>query len=255
MALSVPRKAPNHGLPRAISAFSPARFCVVYVLGFYDFLSSNGLCFPPLWPNGRNPQKKTQIGDHALRQKLKKEDALLFLLTVNRWHAEVWDPVTEEFTLMESEHKIARTYHSTAVLIPDGRVFTGGGGLCGSCTVNHLDMEIYNPYYLFNPDGSRAQRPNITVSAQTATLGSVLTVGSDTPLDMISMIRMGSATHSTNTDQRRIELCGLSTNLCGPLPVNVTIPGTPGIATAGYWMIFGLNSRGVPSVASIVHVT
>ena len=42
-----------------------------------------------------------------------------------------------------------RTYHSTALLLPDGRVFSGGGGLCGTCSVNHADGEIYSPPYLF----------------------------------------------------------------------------------------------------------
>lgn len=156
---------------------------------------------------------------------------------------------------MDNPHQVACTYHSTGVLIPDGRVFTGGGGHCRKCDVNHLDMEMYNPCYLFNPDGSMAQRPNITLNARTAKNGSVLTVNSESELAMISMICMGSATHSTNTDQRRIELCGFSSSPCGMIPVNVTVPDDAGIAIAGNWMIFGLSPKSGPSVASIVHVT
>ncbi len=49
-----------------------------------------------------------------------------------------------------------RNYHSVAVLLPDGTVFSGGGGLCGSCATNHPDGQIFCPPYLFNADGSPA---------------------------------------------------------------------------------------------------
>lgn len=155
---------------------------------------------------------------------------------------------------MDSPHKVARTYHSTGLLMLDGRVFTGGSGLCGGCAVNHLDAEIYNPPYLFNPDGTWAARPNITVSAKTATHGDSLEVTANEQLMMVSMIRFGSATHSTNTDQRRLELCGPFTSPCGLSPVNVTIPADPGISLAGYWMFFGVNAKGTPSEAEVVLV-
>ena len=60
-----------------------------------------------------------------------------------RWQpAELWDPATEEFTLLNGLQG-ARTYHSVAVLLPDGRVFSGGGGLCGeTCFANHPDGEV-----------------------------------------------------------------------------------------------------------------
>ena len=49
---------------------------------------------------------------------------------------ELWDPATGNFTIMAPE-VVPRTYHSVAVLLPDGRVFSGGGGLCGTCVTNH----------------------------------------------------------------------------------------------------------------------
>ena len=176
-------------------------------------------------------------------------------------HAEIWNPATEEFTLLNATHVHGRTYHSTAALLPDGRVFTGGGGLCGTGSTckdapdpNHLDFEIFNPPYLFAADGSLAPRPTIEVSANTAKHGAALTVTSSEPLMMVSFIRMGSATHSTNTDQRRLELCGPATNACGESPATVTVPADPGIALPGNWMVFGVNGEGVPSVASNVLV-
>ena len=74
---------------------------------------------------------------------------------------DLWDPATGNFTVMAPE-AIPRNYHSVAILLPDGRVFSGGGGLCGNgCTTNHPDGQIYSPPYLFNANGTARQRPVI----------------------------------------------------------------------------------------------
>ena len=70
---------------------------------------------------------------------------------------------------------------------------------------------------------------------------------------MVSMLRMGGQTHGISTDQRRLELCGPSTSPCGGASAPVAIPGA-GVAIPGYWMVFGMNSAGVPSVAKTLHV-
>jgi galactose oxidase len=170
--------------------------------------------------------------------------------------AEIWDPATEKWTLLNAKHKVPRTYHSTAVLLPDGRVLTGGGGLCGNrCPgMNHPDVEIFNPPYLFNANGSKAKRPTISISTSKAKWGASFKVTASETLMMVSMIRMGSATHSTNTDQRRIELCGPFTKACGGKAPTVKISNNKGIALAGYWMVFGVNTKGVPSEAKILQV-
>lgn len=83
--------------------------------------------------------------------------------------------------------------------------------------------------------------------------GSLISVSSSQALSMVSMVRMGAETHSTNTDQRRLELCGPSTDPCTGLSTFVAIPG-PGIATPGLWMVFGMSEAGVPSVAATLSV-
>ena len=45
--------------------------------------------------------------------------------------AELWSPVTLTFSPM-APIAVPRNYHSVAVLLPDGTVFSGGGGLCGN---------------------------------------------------------------------------------------------------------------------------
>ena len=173
--------------------------------------------------------------------------------------AEIWDPDTERWTLVQARHAVPRTYHSTAVLLQDGRILHGGGGLCGDtssgrCDANHLDAKIFSPPYLFNSDGTMAPRPTISLNTRVIDLGKLLTVTSSEALSMISMIRYSSATHSTNTDQRRIELCGPNIRPCTASPADVRLPANAGVLIRGHWMVYGINSAGVPSVGANILV-
>lgn len=163
---------------------------------------------------------------------------------------ELWDPATGAFTQLNS-HATARTYHSVALLLPDGTVLLGGGGLCGGCAVNHFDGELFEPPYLFNSDGTRASRPSInSVSTTTVSAGGTLTVVTSTNISRFALVRLSSATHSVNTDQRRIVL----TPSGSPSGYTITVPGDKGISNPGYYMLFALNSAGVPSTARIIKV-
>jgi galactose oxidase len=163
--------------------------------------------------------------------------------------AEMWDPATESFTTLASA-AIPRTYHSVATLMPDGRVFTGGGGLCGSCGTNHFDGEIFTPPNLLNDDGSPASRPVITSAPTTAAHGTEITVDTDRKVASFAIVRMGTATHSVNTDQRRIALTPAEV----PDGYRLTIPPDSGIALPGYWMLFALDASGVPSVSKTIRI-
>lgn len=74
---------------------------------------------------------------------------------------ELWDPATGTFTPLATM-AVPRNYHSVANLLPDGRIFSGGGGLCGDCATNHADGAIFTPPYLLNADGTPKPRPAIT---------------------------------------------------------------------------------------------
>ncbi|GIJ44350.1 hypothetical protein Val02_12360 [Virgisporangium aliadipatigenens] len=166
------------------------------------------------------------------------------------YDAEIWDPATETFTPL-APSSAPRTYHSVAVLLPDARVFTGGGGLCGpGCANNHWDGEIFTPPYLLNADGSPRPRPTITGAPTSAPHGAGILVATDRPVSKFALVRYGSATHSVNTDQRRISLTATE----GPNGYNVTIPADPGVALPGTYMLFAMDANGVPSVARTIRI-
>ena len=165
---------------------------------------------------------------------------------------EMWHQSTETFSEL-APNSIPRTYHSVALLLLDGTVLSGGGGLCGDCTTNHFDAQIFTPPYLLTGSGAPATRPVITsLSASTVRVGGSLTVQTDSGAASMALVRYGSATHTVDTDQRRIPLTPRST---GTNTYSFTIPNDSGIAIPGYWMLFVFNSAQVPSIAQTVLIT
>ena len=164
---------------------------------------------------------------------------------------EIWDPATGAFMPLAAM-RTPRTYHSTAILLHDGRVFVGGGGQCGTgCVQNHLDAEILTPPYLLNQDGSAAARPAITSAPGVAQRGQSIVVTTNSPVATFALMRLSAVTHTTNTDPRRSPLAA---EQIADRSYRLTIPSDSGVVLPGYYMLFAMNAAGVPSVASSVQV-
>ncbi|MEH0844874.1 discoidin domain-containing protein [Micromonospora sp. CPCC 205711] len=163
---------------------------------------------------------------------------------------ELWDPATGRFTTMAPEVE-PRTYHSVALLLPDGRVFSGGGGLCGSCATNHPNGQIFTPPYLLNPDGSARVRPTITAAPATAWPGTTITVTTGAPVPRFALVRTSAVTHTVNTDQRRIPLAPMSVS---GTTYTLPIPADRGVALPGDYLLFALDTQGTPSVARFIRI-
>jgi galactose oxidase len=163
---------------------------------------------------------------------------------------ELWDPATGRFTVLAPE-AVPRTYHSVAVLLPDGRVFSGGGGLCGNCTTNHLDGQILTPPYLLHRDGSEKIRPQIVDAPATAGHGSTITVTTSGSTPRFALVRTTAVTHSVNNDQRRVPLPATTAD---GLTYRMRIPGDRGVVLPGYHLLFAMTADGTPSVARFLHM-
>jgi len=164
---------------------------------------------------------------------------------------ELWDPATARFTLMAPQAS-PRNYHSVALLLPDGRVFSGGGGLCGDgCATNHPDGQIFTPPYLLNADGSLRTRPTITAAPTSAHPATTITVGTGGAVSSVVIVRTGGGTHTVDTDQRRIPLA--FTNAAGTSH-QVTIPASTGTVVPGNYLLFVLDAAGTPSVSRMVNI-
>jgi hypothetical protein len=145
-----------------------------------------------------------------------------------------------------------RLYHSVSLLLPDGTVWVAGGNPVRGTYVN--EVEIYSPPYLFNPDGSAATRPTISsISPGVVGYGSSFQVQTPNAANISSVVlmKLSSTTHAFNMDQR---LVGLNFTI-GSGALTVTGPPNGNIAPPGYYMLFLLNSSGVPSIAQFIQVS
>jgi Domain of unknown function (DUF1929)/Glyoxal oxidase N-terminus/Kelch motif len=173
-------------------------------------------------------------------------------LTGVAYQATIWNPATGHWTGGASA-ALARLYHSNALLLNDATVMTGGGGAPGP--LNNLNAEIYYPYYLYKSDGSGqpATRPVITAATpQTLLPGNTIniTVGPTDQISKLTFVREGATTHCNDSDQRFINLTFQQTGQ----QLTTVLPSDPTVLLPGWYMLFAINSAGVPSIATVLFV-
>jgi hypothetical protein len=147
------------------------------------------------------------------------------------------------------EEADARTYHSTSVLLPDGRVASAGDDR--DVAPEHISLggrtaQLWSPPYLF--DGPR---PEVTFAPQSVRYDAPFRIavsGAPSGVTRAVLVRPGAVTHSVDMSQRSIalDLTAQADGLTLRSPLNATV------APPGYYMLFVLNADGVPSVASWV---
>ena len=172
--------------------------------------------------------------------------------------AELWDPVTGEWTLMAAED-IDRCYHSTALLLPDGRVLSAGGGEYAPGNPDlpnqpnppgdsHRDAQLFSPPYLF-----KGPRPTVNNAPAEISYGQKfgVTVGKGDAIARVSWVRISSVTHSCNQNQ----LLNFLSFTQVAEQVTILAPKDSNVAPPGHYMLFLLNDQGVPSVARIARIS
>src|SRR5207245_4673510 len=119
------------------------------------------------------------------------------------------------------------------------------------------DMEICSPAYLFTTgflgQVVPATRPTIAAAPAKVGYGASFPVSTPDAADIasIALIRPGASTHAFDMEQRMV---GLAFTV-GAGALTVTSPPHANVAPPGYYMLFLVNRRGVPSVAQFVQLS
>jgi hypothetical protein len=179
--------------------------------------------------------------------------------------AELYDPETDTWSPLASGER-DRTYHNTAVLLPDGRVLVGGHSPVPANYTVHQDnpfdpdaannfkdpsFEIFEPPYLF-----RGARPAIRYAPSGVAWDSDFTVDVCSPSDVVgvSLVRLPALTHTVDADMRSLDL---EFEVAGQGALRVTAPPNGIAAPPGPYYLFVMRDTpdgAVPSVARIVTV-
>jgi hypothetical protein len=163
------------------------------------------------------------------------------------FEAELWNPDTETWRTLAAQ-QVPRLYHSSALLLPDGRVLVAGGGRLPSSTItDQLNAEIYSPPYLF-----KGPRPTITSAPATVLHGKSFSVRTPdaSRIAKVNLVKLGAVTHNFDQEQRLVPLSFQTRS--GSVVVGA--PANGAIAPPGYYMLFLVDTNGVPSVASFVRL-
>lgn len=170
--------------------------------------------------------------------------------------AELWDPVTGTWRELAAE-RVDRCYHATAILLPDGRVLSAGGGeyrrVQGDPAENdprdsHRNAQVFSPPYLF-----RGDRPEISSAPEAVTYESTFRVRTPRAAEIakVSLIGLSSVTHAFNAGQH---IAVVSFAVAAADALQVAPPGSLAVAPPGPHTLFLINSDGVPSKAHILRL-
>ena len=164
---------------------------------------------------------------------------------------ECYDPATDTWTEF-APINCAHLYHSTALLLADGRVMRGGkDGQFQRDPYKYFEhrLELFSPPYLFS-----GPRPQITSAPLVGGYGQTITIGCPTAakITRVAAIRAGAVTHNFHMDQRYVGL-EVPGRTAGKLTVK--LPPNAKIAPPGAYMVFLVNDAGVPSKARMIKIS
>lgn len=163
------------------------------------------------------------------------------------WATGHYDAARERWTIAPDGGHVPqpRNYHSTALLLPNGKVWVGGGNtdsLSGDPDqIGIKKIELFEPAYIATPN-----RLQIVDAPLFATYSQQVDVTLDrvaTEAQSACLLRLSSVTHSTNTDQRYV---GLQILERSGTRLSLQIPSDGTILPPGYYMLWVLDTNGVP---------
>jgi len=174
-------------------------------------------------------------------------------LATASYQSAIWNPATGRWT-SDAKAVLARLYHSNSLLLADASVVVAGGGAPGA--LNNLNAETYYPPYLYDQAGNPAPRPDLFWTPETASVGGWVwgSTSAGNNITRLTLVRMGSATHSNNSDQRFIELSPQYPNDQDHSEFYTGLPNDATVMVPGFYMMFAFNDAGVPSIGRAIHI-
>ena len=152
-----------------------------------------------------------------------------------------YDPGTATWTNMATQ-TYRRAYHSTAILLPDGRIMSAGDTGAGG---GRQRIDYYSPPYMFRP------RPAIASAPDELGYGETFDITTSGPTATQAVLMAPAATtHAVEMNARRVELAVTPTTT----GLRATAPASGRIAPPGHYMLFTMTSDGTPSTATWVHI-
>lgn len=187
---------------------------------------------------------------------------------------EIWNPAMPQnpWTLLSPPPSSMRDgwgrgYHMTCTLLPDARIIMSGGETeysatdvpptdsAGRARIRRRGM-IFSPPY-GGTDNWAATRPTIQNAPSVIRYGQPFSISTRTSagrqIASLSLIALAPMTHAYAPNQNLVFLNkgGFPVN-AGPL--TVFPPNSTWTATPGYYMLFAVDTAGIPSVAKIVQL-
>ena len=145
-------------------------------------------------------------------------------------------------------HTIQAAYHSTAILLPDATVLLSQDDMDSSAAAAFQHKaQVYSPPYLF-----RGAQPVITAAPANASYGQSFQVLTNrNAMAGAVLVAPAATTHGNDMHQRVIKLRTQQL----PNGLNVTVPASSALVPPGHYMLFVIDSAGIPSVAKFVRIS
>jgi hypothetical protein len=158
--------------------------------------------------------------------------------------AQIFNPKTNAWRKVASP-TVGRLYHSSAVLLPDGRVATFGSN---PKTSFEMRIEVFTPPYL----QTGTARPTVTGGETEFRYGDygAFRTTQAAAITSVVLVRPAATTHQSDPNQRLVDVPFAKTSN----GIAVTMPTERNLAPPGWYMLFAVDANGVPSVAKWVHL-
>ncbi len=183
---------------------------------------------------------------------------------------ELYDPATQTWTPMAEQGK-QRTYHNSALLMPDGRVMVGGHSPINTTNAFFYEIPTRSPpgrdasFEIFSPPYMFGSRPSIKSAPTTAAPGETITVTTPDAAAVVNggyavLVRRSAVTHLVDGDQRNVvlQITGSdASSLKLRIPSNDAATNQA-VVPPGHYMLFLVTKEGetmAPSISAPVLIT